>query len=126
MGDIPPQIDGLVFPLAMRMLGDDRPLFRHLLEIYLEQFAGVPAQLAALGRAADPAALNTLLHKIKGASAAIGLEGPRLYALELEMLLLVGAPADGPSVQQAVETLAVQLERSMNDARRWLLARPAH
>ena len=102
-----PDIPGLdLGALRMRVLGDEALVWRLLTEfIALEKDTG--ARLSALLALADDDGLRRSAHKLRGASASLGLDGVAQACAELETALRTDAPLEPPTRRLATVLDAV-------------------
>lgn len=108
---------GLDPQLGLRRVGQRRPLFRRVVERFVQEEAGLAEQLRFLTQQKKHQALQQRLHNLKSLAGYLGAEGLQSRSAELEGLLRAGQPLDSEMSVQ-LELLSRQLEKVMRVLRR--------
>jgi len=117
---------GLDPQLGLRRVGQRRPLYRRVLERFVQEEASLAEQLRLLAQQQQREALQQRLHNLKSLAGYLGAEALQSRSAELEGRLRGGQLLDGEMGVQ-LELLARQLEKVMGVLRRHcpLVAEPA-
>ncbi|GAA4500512.1 response regulator [Pseudaeromonas paramecii] len=98
--------------LGLRRVGQRRPLYRRVVERFIQEEAGLAEQLRFLARQQKREALQQRLHNLKSLAGYLGAEGVQSRSAELEGQLRAGHLLEG-EVGVQLELLSRHLEKVM-------------
>ncbi|MBL8670861.1 MAG: response regulator [Alphaproteobacteria bacterium] len=101
-GGLPAQAPGLDVAAGLGHANGDAALYRSLVALFRDRFAGSRAELARLVAAADREATTILAHSLRGVGATIGATGLRKSAQACEEALAQGAWPPPPELADAM------------------------
>ena len=105
---------GVQLDAAIARLGGKTEVYRQMLQRFVDDLAGVPAELQALVRTADIAAAARTLHTVKGVAATLGVDALAASAEQGEIALLAsGTPA---TAQSALAAACAAIEAAIGAA----------
>ena len=96
---------GVDLDAALQRLGGKQPVYERMLRSFIDDLAGMPAQLSLLSAAGDMAAAARLLHTVKGLAATLGMRALAVAAADGERALArATTPEDAGAVLDAACT----------------------
>ncbi|ABK45830.1 PAS/PAC sensor hybrid histidine kinase [Magnetococcus marinus MC-1] len=103
----PPNIPGINYTLGLQQLGGDAELYHQILLAFEQDQRETSAKLIQLLEAGDLAALEPLVHTLKGLLGSVGAERLRARVIALETSLKMAQPKE--NIAALIQTMQAEL-----------------